>query len=208
MKGIKLTAAVAITAAAALLAGCGRADTGAEQPASPSTQSVTQSAPTSTARTTKPPGTMHSQPRHTPSRHVPEPHRAPVLANGRHCVFLTGLHSRGRTLAFDLVQWLTGHEADAAFHRDHPEAPDAHVPNDFYIVNQNSRLRALPVQPGALVRVLAPMHGSEHQTIRLAALPEYLADDLDPDDGKLGHNPFWLTVHNGQVVSVVEQYTP
>jgi hypothetical protein len=132
----------------------------------------------------------------------------PVLGNGRHCAFLTGLNSRSRTLTFDVVRWLTGEEADAAFHRDHPEAPDVGVPNGFYIVNQNPRLRTLTVQRGAVVSVLVPSHGSVHQRIRFTALPRHLRDDLEPGDGRLWYNPFWLTVHNDRIVSIVEQYTP
>lgn len=213
MKGIKLLAAVGITATAVLLAGCGRADPGAGSPANPSTSPVTQSTrpPTSEAATTRAttPVTTRARPHHIPSHHVPAPHRAPVLANGRHCAFMTGLDARSRKLTFDVVQWLTGDEADAAFHRDHPEAPDVGVPNGFYIVNANPRLRTLTVGPGAVVSVLVPMYGSTQQTIRFSALPGHLAaNDLDPDDGKLWHNPFWLTVHNDRITSIVEQYTP
>jgi hypothetical protein len=154
------------------------------------------------------PGATHPRPGHTPSHHVPAPHRAPVLANGRHCVWLTRLDLGSRTLTFDVVQWLTGEEADEAFHRDHPEAPDVHVPNGYYIVNQNPRLRTLPVQRGAAVSVLVPSHGSVHQTIPFAALPRYLSDDIEPNDGKLWYNPFWLTVRNDRIVAVFEQYIP
>lgn len=208
MKGIKLATVVAVTAAAALVGGCGRAEPGAGEPATTS-PSVTQSAPTSQMpRMPRMPGTTHPRPHHTSAPHTPAPHRAPVLANGRHCVWLTGLHRGARTLTFDVIQWLTGEEVDEAFHREHPEAPDAHAPNGFYVVNQNPRLRTLPVEHDATVSLLVPAHGAVHQTIPFAALPRYLSHDLDPNDRKLWYNPFWLTVRNDRIVAVVEQYTP
>ncbi len=52
------------------------------------------------------------------------------------------------------------------------------------------------------------MHGAEQQRISFATFPTYLAGDLEPHDNKLWHNPFWLTIHNDRVDSVVEQYIP
>jgi hypothetical protein len=131
-----------------------------------------------------------------------------VLVNGRYAVWLTGLDQRSGTVTFDVVQWLTGAAADAAFHREHPDAPDRHVPNGYYIVNQNPRLRTRPVRRDVSLSVLVPMHGAEQQRISFATFPTYLAGDLEPHDDKLWYNPFWLTIHNDRVDSIVEQYIP
>src|SRR5262245_22984527 len=129
MKGIRLTTAVAVLGAAVLLAGCGRAEPGDGESAVTSTAPpVTRSMPHSMSqlpRMPQMPGWTHHRAQHTPSRHVPMPHR-PVVASGRYCAWLAGLDAHARRLTFDVVQWLTGAEADAAFHRDHPEATDPH----------------------------------------------------------------------------------
>src|SRR5262245_45477054 len=48
---------------------------------------------------------------------------APVLADGRHPVYLTGLDVSGRKVTFDLVQFLTGEEAKKAWIAAHPDEP-------------------------------------------------------------------------------------
>lgn len=48
----------------------------------------------------------------------------------------------GRTLTVDVIQFLTGREAEEAYHRDHPEDPLG-PPNDYYILTVNPRLRTL-----------------------------------------------------------------
>ena len=143
-----------------------------------------------------------------PSRPAPTAPKPPVLGDGRYAVWLTGLDQRSGTVTFDVVQWLTGAAADAAFHREHPDATDRHVPNGFYIVNQNPRLRMLQVRPDVSLSVLVPMHGTEQQRISFAAFPTYLAGDLEPHDNKLWNNPFWLTVGNDRIASAEEQYIP
>ena len=153
--------------------------------------------------TTAAPGTSDAV---TPSpTTAPAPTEAPVLADGRHPVFLTGLDVGGRTVEFDFIQWLTGEEAREAYTADHPDDP-GYPPNDFYIVNDNPRLRVLPVAGDVTVTVLE--HGFEPMAIAFEELPAFLADDLVPDDEALWHNPFWLTVSDGTIAAIEEQYTP
>ena len=136
---------------------------------------------------------------------APTPTEAPVLADGRHPVFLTGLDVGRRTVEFDLIQWLTGEAAREAYTADHPDDP-GYPPNDFYIVNDNPRLRVLPVAGDVTVTVLE--HGFEPMDIAFEELPAFLADNLVPDGASLWHNPFWLTVSDGTITAIEEQYTP
>jgi hypothetical protein len=155
------------------------------------------------SETTAAPGTTDAV---TPApTSAPIPTEAPVLVDGRHPVFLTGLDVGGRTVEFDLIQWLTGEEAREAYTADHPDDP-GYPPNDFYIVNDNPRLRVLPVAGDVTVTVLE--HGFEPMDIAFDELPAFLADDLVPDDAALWHNPFWLTVSDGTIAAIEEQYTP
>jgi hypothetical protein len=131
-----------------------------------------------------------------------------VLADGRHPVYLTGLDVAERTVEFDLIQYLTGDEADAAFHDDSP-GQSGGAPNDFYIVNDNPRLRTLPIARDVSVAVLGPpVSSTSAHVIALEAFPDYLAGDLVPADDRLWYNPFWLTVRAGEVVAIEEQFTP
>lgn len=130
---------------------------------------------------------------------------APVIEDGRHAVYLTGLDVGPRTIEFDVVQWLTGEEARAAYTADHPDDPGG-PPNDYYVVNENPRLRVLPVAGDATVTVLE--HGFEPTQIAFEDLPAFLADDALPDDRALWHDPFWLTVRGDTVTAIEEQYIP
>ncbi|MGH9233539.1 MAG: hypothetical protein ACRD0R_09420 [Acidimicrobiales bacterium] len=137
---------------------------------------------------------------------VPTPRtEAPVLVDGRHPVFLTGLDVGSRTVEFDLIQWLTGEAAREAYTADNPDDP-GYPPNDLYVVNDNPRLRVLPVADDVPVTVLE--HGYEPMGVTFEELPAFVADDVFPDDVWLWHNPFWLTVRDGTIIDIEEQYTP
>jgi hypothetical protein len=156
-----------------------------------------------TPETTAPPRTTEAvAPAPT---NAPTPTEAPVLVDGRHPVYLTGLDVEGRTVEFDLIQWLTGEAAREAYTADNPDDP-GYPPNDYYIVNDNPRLRLLPVAGDVTVTVLE--HGFEPMGIAFEELPAFVAEDLSPDDGALWHNPFWLTVGDGTITEIEEQYIP
>lgn len=174
-------------------------DDGAHRTAT--TEEPATQAPTTAAPATEEPATT-AEPATAPSA------TDPVLADGRHPVYLTGLDVAAGTVEFDLIQFLGGAEAEEAYHRDDPDAPPGPPPNDYYIVNENPRLRVLPVAEGAPITVLDWTAGFEPRTIGFADLPAALADDLYPDDGRLWPTPFWLTVEDGTVTEMEEQFIP
>ena len=133
-----------------------------------------------------------------------------VLEDGRHPVFLTELDATDRTVTFDLIQFLTGPEAADAYAEDVPEDPDPGPPNDYWIRNESSELRTLPIAPDVTVSVirLGESSGAEGVPWTLEELPDHLADQVGAPDGQLGWSPFWLTVEDGGVVAIEEQYLP
>jgi hypothetical protein len=135
------------------------------------------------------------------------PSGEPVLEDGRHPVYLTDIDKAARTVEFDLIQFLTGDEATAAYIEDHPDDPGG-PPNDYYIVNDNPRLRRLSVAENVQVTVLDWEGGFKPQVIAFADLPAQLAADLVPDDDRIWPSPFWLTVNDDTVTAIEEQYIP
>jgi hypothetical protein len=131
-----------------------------------------------------------------------------ALEDGRHASYLHGLDVDARTITVDVVQFLTGQAATEAYQQDNPDDPDG-PPNDYYIVNANPRLRTLPVASDVEVR-LVRLHeggGTDLTPGTWEELPTYL-DAYPTEDARLSWNPFWITVHSGEVTAMEEQYIP
>lgn len=103
------------------------------------------------------------------------------------------------TVEFDLACWFTGDAAIAAADEDGAESPP---PNDYYVRNENETVRPLAVGDSAQV--------------------EYLANNGDPNSATTeGYEDwyveweisefvpgYWITVEDGEVTSIVQQYVP
>jgi hypothetical protein len=175
----QLTAALLTLLAAAALGGCG----GSEQPGGAGGTAATTAAP-------------------APTVSVPTTSEPVVLADGRHPVYLKTVDPDRQTITFDLIQFFTGDAATKAAAEDGKESPP---PNDYYIRNVNPRLRTLPVAADApiTVNVLAAQStgsATKDVSVTLAKLASYF-----PNSGK---PPFWITVEQGQVTRIAEQYLP
>ncbi|MCU7726956.1 hypothetical protein ODJ79_24785 [Actinoplanes sp. KI2] len=134
----------------------------------------------------------------------------PVLPDGRSAVYLTGLDVAGKTTTFDLIEFLTGAAAKAEWKKEHPDQPDG-PDNDYMIVNNNKKLRTLPVDPATKCVVLATLGGTDTKTITFAALPAFLKkrnEGFTITPPQISMLPFWLTVKNGKVTHFEEQFLP
>jgi hypothetical protein len=125
-----------------------------------------------------------------------------VLADGRHPVYLKTVDPDRPTITFDLIQFFTGEAATKAAAEDGEESPP---PNDYYIRNVNSRLRTLPVRPDAPITVnvlAAPSTGSSTKDVSVTI------DELASYFPNSGTAPFWITVAQGQVTKIAQQFLP
>jgi hypothetical protein len=129
-----------------------------------------------------------------------------VLADGRHAAYLTRLDVGKKTLGFDKIDFLTGDAAKKAYLKQNPGETDG-PPNDYLIVNDNRLVRTLPIADAATIAIVDTSSGSlSSKKTTLAALPAYFASEKG---GKyLWHDPFWLTVKNGQIRKIEEQFLP
>jgi len=174
-----LTASLLALVAAAGLAGCG----GSQEPSAPQAPTATTAALATNAA--------------TPTTAEPV-----VLADGRHPVYVKTVDPDGRTITFDLIQFFTGEAATKAAAEDNKESPP---PNDYYIRNVNPRLRTLPVAPDApiTVNVLAAQttgSSTKDVSVTLEKLAGYFPNSGTP--------PFWVTVAQGQVTKMAQQFLP
>jgi hypothetical protein len=174
-----LTACLLALVASAGLGACGSS----ERPSAPGAPAATTAAPVSNAA--------------SPTTSEPA-----VLADGRHPVYLRTVDPGRRTITFDLIQFFTGEAATKAAAEDNKESPP---PNDYYIRNVNPRLRTLPVAADApiTVNVLAAQttgSSTKDVSVPLEKLASYFPNSGTP--------PFWITVAQGQVTRIAQQYLP
>ena len=124
------------------------------------------------------------------------------LADGRHPAYVTELSVPERKATIDVIQILSGQEATDAFKRDNPGESD--LPNDYYIVNANKKLRTGTITPEATVKLvkLAQDSNADLNDATLEEMDAYLktVDRLTV--------PFWFTVAGGRITAIEEQYLP
>ncbi len=103
-------------------------------------------------------------------------------------------------LEFDLACWFSGEPANAAATADGEESPP---PNDYYIRNTNETLRREPVASGSISVAWIPDFGTA--ATKDITYTQWLSER---DFGQTYVPPVWITVKNGAVVDVVEQWVP
>jgi hypothetical protein len=114
------------------------------------------------------------------------------------------------TLAFDEAEFLTGDEAQRAAEEDGAVPPGEPVPNDYYIRNPGRSTETLKIATDAeitarrcpLCRDGRPGNLDEF----LAAFVKKGQTYADPYRG--AKSLYWLTIEDGTVVAIDEQYVP
>jgi hypothetical protein len=175
---LRLSVAALILLVTATVGGCG----GSEEPGGAGgAPASTAPASTAAAPTTSEPAT---------------------LADGRHPVYLKTVDPGQQTITFDLIQFFTGEAATKAAAEDGEESPP---PNDYYIRNVNPRLRTLPVRSGAPITVNVLAAGSTGSATKDVSVT---LDELAGYFPNSGTAPFWITVDQGQVSRIAQQFLP
>ena len=142
---------------------------------------------------------------------APEPAPVPgaLLEDGRHFGYVRSVDADARTIEFDLAYFLSGEEANAAYQAAGGTGP---VPNDHFVVNDNPKLRTLPLAPDVRLRLLDWNHCCEtFFDGDLALFGQAIEEQGDVTDGDLiyrGQSQWWITVENGSVTEIEEQYSP
>jgi hypothetical protein len=126
------------------------------------------------------------------------------MEDGRSIVYPTTVDrsTDPATLEFDLATFLTGDAANEYAAAHGMEVP---VPNDNIIVNENPKLRVLPLSPGLEIDVVdygncGPVCGA-NLTVDLATFAARVRDAQYPA-------PYWLTIQDGVIIKIQEQYQP
>jgi hypothetical protein len=149
--------------------------------------------------------TTGATPSQTSASQSEAPSSTPAMDDGRYFVFVKKLHGTppDATMTFDLAYFLTGDAANEAAAENGDETP---VPNDYYIVNDNPRLRTMPVSPTVQINAIDWTNCCEPTSVPYT---DWAASLTHPTDALLGTQvPYWITVTDGQIVTIEEQYLP
>ncbi len=133
-----------------------------------------------------------------------------ALEDGRHFGYVRSVDPEAGTIEFDLAYFLSGKQADQAYQE--ATGDTGHVPNDHFVVNDNPLLRTLTLAPDARLRLLDWNHCCEtFFDGDLSLFAQAIAQQGDVTDGDLiyrGQSQWWITVENGMVTQIEEQYSP
>lgn len=139
----------------------------------------------------------------------PAPFPGASLQDGRHFGYVRAVDADAGTIEFDLAYFLSGEEANAAYHAAGGTGP---VPNDYFVVNDNPRLRTLALAPDLRLRLLDWNHCCEtFFDGDLSLFARAIRDQEDVTDGGLvyrGQSQWWITIDHGVVTEIEEQYSP
>jgi hypothetical protein len=137
-----------------------------------------------------------------------------VIEDGRNFAFIKKVDTSSDpvTITYDLAYLLTGDDAIKAAEDHGDEVPP---PNDYYIVNDNPRLRTVELSPTARIAVFD--WNTCCDTTFNASVDEF-AQAVDAGkqqttvgDGHLLNgrlSPYWLYARHGAVVRIEEQFLP
>ena len=139
----------------------------------------------------------------------PSPKPKPPLEDGRHFGYLKAARvtAEPREVEFDLAYFLTGEEANAEAEKRGLETP---VANDYFIVNDNPKMRTLPVAADVVIDLVDWKQCCE---IRFAGDPARFESAFTAESPPSGRyrgrfSAYWLTVEDGVVTQIEEQYLP
>jgi hypothetical protein len=170
----------------------------------------TQASPVATGTEATATQTAVSSP--TPSStEGPTAEASPVIEDGRNFAFIKSVDATADppTVTYDLAYFLTGDAATKAAKDHGDETPP---PNDYYIVNDNPRLRTVALASGARLVLLDWKHCCD-ETFE-GDLTDF-AKAFDTGEFSTGGrtykgnlSAYWLVARHGSIVKIEEQYLP
>jgi hypothetical protein len=133
----------------------------------------------------------------------------PGISDGKMFGFVRGIDLNGRTVDVDDAEWLSGDAANEAWQAAGNTGP---VPNDHFVVNDDPTPRTLPLAPDVELVLLNWNHCCDiFFEGDLETFARAIAEQRDVEvDGVVyrGQSSWWLTVRDGVVTKIHEQYAP
>jgi hypothetical protein len=136
------------------------------------------------------------------------------VADGRHFGYLKSVDasSTPSTVELDVAAFLSGEEANAAAAEDGVIAEGEFVPNDYYIRNEDKSVVTLDVAPDVRVtHIQCPDSCTDGISGDLDTFAASFGDTGEKtllDEYRGAQSQYWITVRDGGVVAIDEQYLP
>jgi hypothetical protein len=115
--------------------------------------------------------------------------------------------SGGNTITFDYVQFLTGDAAEKAAKAHGQEAE-----NDYFVVNDNPKLRTFPVSSSAVIKLHPAEDPSFTRDFSFSELKTLIAAGSKTYGGKhyywMSEATYYVNVEDGKVTRVENQWVP
>ncbi len=133
-----------------------------------------------------------------------------TLADGSYFGFLESIDVGSGVSGFDLACFYTGDEANEQAAARGDEVP---VPNDVYIVNDNPSTRDVTVDPSVELLLIdwnaccETSPGAQLDAFA-SALGEQDFVEIDGFRYAGGLSPYWITIEEGRIVGIEEQFLP
>lgn len=143
-----------------------------------------------------------------PTATADAPAQASAESTERRFCFVKSVRWEGATalVTVDYAEILNGDAAAAAATAHGDESPP---PNDYYIVNDNPKLREFPADKNLTVKVVSQSGGgvvTEGYGMALGAWCDVLAG-MSADDF-VTNRPYWITIKKSTIVALEEQFLP
>jgi hypothetical protein len=105
----------------------------------------------------------------------------------------------------DLAYFLTDDDANEAAAEHGMETP---VPDGYYIVNDNPKLRSVPLSPDAAVTYIPVSACCDEQEGDLSAWVDSVNGTVQSDYPDPSFTWWWVTVRAGSIVAIEQQFLP
>lgn len=116
-------------------------------------------------------------------------------------------------LNVDPIQWYEGDEADAVFRQREQDPEMTEAPDGYYIVNDEKEQVVLPVKEDAEVQLQLYDHTGRMEDAQIiwnqqVGLEKFLSVYDKKDIVDMGWFPYHITIEDGKIVKIIQQYTP
>ncbi|MGZ4148737.1 MAG: hypothetical protein ACXVQJ_01725 [Actinomycetota bacterium] len=205
----RMIAAIAAVGIVAFASGFLLASRGGSEAAAPSASATASPSPSpSPPHSPRPSRSATASPIASPTPDATATPPAGTLPPGRNFGLIlgaTGTPPGAVTLRFDAARFLTGGAADKAAAAHGDPTP---VPNGYYIVNDDPTPQKVSVDPSVEVRYIPENMCCELQRGTFAGFLAAAQETAMTDYPHIATTYWWLSVRDGRVVKIEQQYLP